>query len=97
MNMSVTEFVVPPAIVGRNRSVWREIIDAVMERARERLRTKSPTILHGIGTIYHRRCGLSLSGVTSAYSADESLRRRARSAGCRKAIAASTQLTRMIE
>src|SRR5262249_42535911 len=31
MNMSVTEFVVPPAIVGRNRSVWREIIDTVME------------------------------------------------------------------
>jgi hypothetical protein len=33
MNMSVTEFVVPPAIVGRNRSVWREIIDAVIEGA----------------------------------------------------------------
>ena len=31
MNMSVTEFVVPPAIVGRNRSVWREIIETVME------------------------------------------------------------------
>ena len=31
MNMSITEFVVPPAIVGRNRSVWREIIDTVME------------------------------------------------------------------
>jgi hypothetical protein len=31
MNMLVTEFVVPPAIVGRNRSVWREIIDTVME------------------------------------------------------------------
>jgi len=31
MNMSVTEFVVPPAIVGRNGSVWREIIDTVME------------------------------------------------------------------
>jgi hypothetical protein len=31
MNMSVAEFVVPPAIVGRNRSVWREIIDTVME------------------------------------------------------------------
>ena len=31
MNMSVTEFVVPLAIVGRNRSVWREIIDTVME------------------------------------------------------------------
>src|SRR5215471_2823483 len=24
MNMSVTEFVVPPAIVGRSRSVWRD-------------------------------------------------------------------------
>jgi hypothetical protein len=31
MNMSVTEFVVPPAIVGRSRSVWREIIDTVIE------------------------------------------------------------------
>ena len=31
MNMSVTEFVEPAAIVGRSRSVWREIIDAVME------------------------------------------------------------------
>jgi len=31
MNMTVTEFVVPPVIVGRNRSVWREIIDTVME------------------------------------------------------------------
>jgi len=40
--------------------------------------------LHGISTIYHRRCGLSLSGVTSAYSADEPLRRRTRSAECRR-------------
>jgi hypothetical protein len=31
MNMSVTEFVVPPAIAGRSRSVWREIIDTVIE------------------------------------------------------------------
>ena len=31
MNMSVTEFVVPPAIVGRSRSIWREIIDTVFE------------------------------------------------------------------
>jgi hypothetical protein len=31
MNMSVTQFVVPPAIVGRSRSVWREIIDTVTE------------------------------------------------------------------
>jgi hypothetical protein len=31
MNMSVTEFGVPPAIVGRDRSVWREIIDTVIE------------------------------------------------------------------
>ena len=31
MNTSVTGFVVPPAIVGRNRSVWREIIETVME------------------------------------------------------------------
>jgi hypothetical protein len=31
MNRSVTQFVVPPDIVGRNRSVWREIIDTVIE------------------------------------------------------------------
>ena len=31
MRMSVTEFVVPPAIVGRNRSVWHEIIETVIE------------------------------------------------------------------
>ena len=31
MNMSVTQFVVPPAVVGCNRSVWRETIDTVME------------------------------------------------------------------
>jgi hypothetical protein len=55
------------------------------ESTRDRgLRTKSPSILHGIRTIYHRRCGLSLSGVTSAYSPDEPLRRRARSARCRR-------------
>src|SRR5262249_49226724 len=34
---------------------------------RERPRMKSPNILHGISTIYPRRCGLSLSGVMSAY------------------------------
>jgi hypothetical protein len=33
MNMSVTEFVVPPAIVGRSRSIWHEIIDTVLEGA----------------------------------------------------------------
>ena len=31
MNMSVTEFGVPPAIAGRDRSVWRDIIDTVIE------------------------------------------------------------------
>ena len=31
MNMSVTQFVVPPAVVGGNRSVWRQIIDTVIE------------------------------------------------------------------
>ena len=30
MNMSVMEFLGPPAIVGRSRSVWHEIIDTVM-------------------------------------------------------------------
>jgi hypothetical protein len=33
MNMSVTQFVQAPAIMARSRSVWREIIDAVMEGA----------------------------------------------------------------
>ena len=32
MNMSVTQFVVPPAlVVGRSRSIWHEIIDTVIE------------------------------------------------------------------
>src|SRR5262249_44255293 len=31
MKMSATQFVVPPAIVGRSRSVWHEIIDTVIE------------------------------------------------------------------
>jgi len=31
MNMSVTQFVQAPAIVGRSRSVWQEIIDTVIE------------------------------------------------------------------
>ena len=31
MNMSVMEFVVPPAIVGRSRPLWHEIIDTVIE------------------------------------------------------------------
>ena len=34
MNMSVMEFGVPPAIVGRSRSVWREIIETVIEGPR---------------------------------------------------------------
>jgi hypothetical protein len=31
MNMSVTQFVQAPAIVSRSRSIWREIIDTVIE------------------------------------------------------------------
>ena len=31
MNMSVTQIVVPPAIVARSRSVWHQIIDTVIE------------------------------------------------------------------
>ena len=31
MHMSVTQFVVPPAIEVRSRSVWHEIIDTVIE------------------------------------------------------------------
>ena len=31
MNMSVTQFVVPPAVVGCNRSVWCQIIDTMIE------------------------------------------------------------------
>jgi hypothetical protein len=97
MNMSVTEFVVPPAIVGRNRSVWREIIDAVMEGAPERLRTKSPNILHGISTTYHRCCELSLSVVTYAHK--RGLRRRGDrpDVEAKQRYRASAQLTRMIE
>ena len=66
MNMSVTHFLQAPAIAARSRSVWHEIIGTVIED-RERLRTKSTSILHSISTIYHRCCGPSLSGVTSAY------------------------------
>jgi hypothetical protein len=29
--MSVTQFVVPPAIAGRSRSVWHKIIETVIE------------------------------------------------------------------
>ena len=31
MNISVTQFVAPPAVVGCNRSVWRQIIDTMIE------------------------------------------------------------------
>jgi len=31
MNMSVTEFMVPPAMVKRNRSLWHHVIDMVIE------------------------------------------------------------------
>ena len=31
MGMSVTQFVLPPAIVRRSRSVWHEIIDTVLD------------------------------------------------------------------
>ncbi|HKF09902.1 MAG TPA: hypothetical protein VKB89_14475 [Xanthobacteraceae bacterium] len=31
MNVSVTQFAVAPAMIGRKRSVWREIIDMVIE------------------------------------------------------------------
>ena len=34
MRMSVTQFVVPPAIAGRSRSFWREIIDTAIEGPR---------------------------------------------------------------
>jgi hypothetical protein len=33
MNMSVTQFPVAAAMVGRTRSFWRQIIDAVVEGA----------------------------------------------------------------
>jgi hypothetical protein len=33
MNISVTQFAQDPAIVGRSRSIWHEIIDTVMEGA----------------------------------------------------------------
>jgi hypothetical protein len=31
MNMSVTQLMVAPAVVGRNRPLWRQIIDPVIE------------------------------------------------------------------
>jgi len=31
MNMSVTQFTVAPVMVGGNRSLWRQIIDPVIE------------------------------------------------------------------
>jgi hypothetical protein len=31
MNISVTQFVVASAMVGRNRTVWRQIVDTVIE------------------------------------------------------------------
>jgi hypothetical protein len=31
MNMSVTQFTVRPAMVGHNRTFWRQLIDAVMQ------------------------------------------------------------------
>jgi hypothetical protein len=33
MNISVTQFAQAPAIAGRSRSIWHEIIDTVMEGA----------------------------------------------------------------
>ena len=74
MNMSVTQFVVPPAVVGCNRSVWRQIIDTVIEGPPRTAADEIDEYLARLSTIYHRRCGSSLSGVMSAYSADEPLR-----------------------
>ena len=34
MNMSVTQFTVSPAMVGRDRSIWRQLIDTVIEGSR---------------------------------------------------------------
>jgi hypothetical protein len=31
MNVSVTQFTVAPAMIGRSRSLWHEIIDTVIE------------------------------------------------------------------
>ena len=73
MNMSVSQFVPAPAMVRRSRSVWREIIDTVMEGRRERLQTKSPNILSGTSTICRQHYGLSLSGVACAYRRRENL------------------------
>jgi len=68
MNISVTQFAQAPAIVAAaDQSGMRSSIRWSRDPG-ERLRTKSPSILHGISTIYRRRCGLSLSGVTSVYS-----------------------------
>jgi hypothetical protein len=89
MNMSVTQFVQAPAIVAHGRSVWHEIIDTVIEGPPRTAADEIAEYVHGINTIYHQRCELSLSGVTSAYK--RGLRRLG---GC---IAAGAQLTRMME
>jgi hypothetical protein len=34
MNMSVTQFAAAPAMVGHNRSLWRQVIDTVIEPPR---------------------------------------------------------------
>jgi hypothetical protein len=100
MNMSVTQFVVPPAVVGRSRSVWHEIIDTVIEGPPRTAADEVAEYLARHQYDLSRHCGLSLSGVTSAYSAAEPLRRRASSVGCRRLserIATRVQLTRTIE
>ena len=34
MNMSVTQFTVSPAMIGRDRPIWRQLIDTVIEGSR---------------------------------------------------------------
>ena len=67
MNMSVTQFAAAPALVGRNRSLWRQVVDTVIEGPPRTTADKIAGYLTCTSTTCRRRCGLSLRGDTYAY------------------------------
>ena len=73
MNVSVMQFTGAPAMVGRSRSFWHEIIDTVIEGSPRTAANESPNILSGTSTICRRHYGLSSSAVTCAYKRREGL------------------------
>jgi hypothetical protein len=73
MNMSVTQFTVAPAMVGRSRSVWREIMDTVIEGPPRTAADEIAEYLERHQYDCRRHYGLSLSGVTCAYKRRENL------------------------